>query len=139
MSGTVGPMFTSLLNPILPFKCYGNGCACDLAGKELPGCGCFVTIQEKSTSCSTADSCCSTKKEPSKQISNDKEKYKLFEIACNRKNNDSHETLERHCKFEFKTKVIISIISIALGRTELLTQNQLHCDEVDKIPIPNFS
>ena len=142
MSGARNPLVAKFITPLLPFKCAGHGCACDLAGKELPGCGCFGETEEsspESQGCSVESSCCSSKKPSSKKNKKAIEDDTLDDIGCDGKTNSQYETLDRHCSFDFKTKTLITIQTLYQGKINLLSQTELHSWKLDKIPIKNFS
>ena len=142
MSGARNPLVAKLITPLLPFKCAGHGCACDLAGKELPGCGCFGETEESSPEtpgCSVENSCCSSKRPSSEKQKRSAADSTLDDISCDGKTSSQYETLDRHCSFELKTKTLISVTTLYQGEINLLSQTELHSWKLDKVPIKTLS
>ena len=90
MSGAHNPIYTNLIQPFLPFKCSGHGCACDLAGKEMENCLCFEPKAEQQ------DSCCSKKTD-----SPPKTGPQIKEVGCDGSDLSNLEFLDRHIPSSF--------------------------------------
>ena len=124
MSGAHNPIYTSLIQPFLPFKCYGHGCACDLAGKEMENCQCFVAEEDKT------ESCCSKEDAPV-----DDSTQQLKEIGCNGSDVTQLEFLDRHLHSSIKIISSLRMCSTRISYPEPTYHFYHIIFAKDKIPI----
>ena len=140
MSGARSSIVSSLIIPFLPYKCSGHGCACDLAGRELPGCACFgiddtdATSDSDSCGPSEEQSCCSSKKEEPDSDS-EQEKNNLDKVGCGGAINGLYEMLDRHLNFDIKIHTFYKEIAYHQSPAKLLAKSKPNLIRLGKVPI----
>ncbi|WDE95652.1 hypothetical protein PQO03_07945 [Lentisphaera profundi] len=131
-------MVSSLIRPLLPYKCSGHGCACDIAGKELAGCACFGIIEESNekadlnTCTPEIKSCCSAEKEEHTPKNNDST---IDKTGCDGLLSDLYEMLDRHLNFQIHASTTTHYFIYPSSPIKLLAYQQVKLIALDKIPI----
>ena len=140
MSGARSSIVSSIITPLLPYKCSGHGCACDIAGKELPGCACFGIEEDTDETAAPnhcgppQDSCCSSKTEDDKKPSKPNES-ELDKVGCDGISSGLYEMLDRHLKFDTHIQTFYREIKYHISPSKLLANSKPNLISLGKIPI----
>ena len=141
MSGARSSIVSSIITPLLPYKCSGHGCACDLAGKELPGCACFGIEDETDDNLNDSNNCgppvesCCSQKSDSKETQVKQNGPELDKVACDGILTDLYEMLDRHLNFETQIQIFYKEITYHISPVKLLANSTPNSIALGKVPI----